>query len=259
MEGGWREVEHIIFATLGGLIALTGTLLGSVPVAFLKPSSKESLERLIDVGLGFSSGLMLVASFISLLLPSLENGGLFASIAGLLIGALAVAVVNQLIPHEHLIKGFEGPEEAKRKVRAVWLVALAIVIHNIPEGFSIGVAMLYNVKEGLELALAIAAQDVPEGLAVAVPVYATMRSARLAILFAALTGSSEMLVAILAAASLHGADNLLFPALAFAAGAMIYVVSHEALPESHRSGREKEATVGFFLGFITMLVIDHFV
>lgn len=258
MEGGWKEVEHIVYAAVGGALAMFGTLVGALPVLILRPSSRESLERLIDTGLGFSSGVMLVASFLSLLLPSIEGGGLFVSIGGLVAGALLVAAANQIIPHEHLVKGFEGPEEAKRKIKATWLVALAIIIHNLPEGFSIGAAMAYSIEEGMELAFAIAIQDLPEGLAVAIPMYAMTGSARSALLIAALTGSSELFAAVFTAAFLYGASGALFPALAFAAGAMIYVVSHEALPESHRSGREKEATVGFFLGFIAMLIIDHF-
>ena len=239
--------------------AATMTTLGSLPVVAVRakrrPGDDGILEDLIDVGLGFSSGVMIVASFTSLLLPSIEGGGISIALPGFIAGALAVALVNEVIPHEHIFKGFEGWRWARRKIKAAWLVALAIIIHNFPEGYSIGVSSAYNVVDGVRVGLAIGLQDVPEGLAVALPILAITGSRFLAVLVASLSGLSEV-VAAMGAALAFTDSRLLYLGLSSAAGAMVYVVSHEAIPESHRSGSEKKATVGFFLGFIVMLYLD---
>ncbi|MCX8195498.1 MAG: ZIP family metal transporter [Acidilobaceae archaeon] len=237
-------------------MATLGTTLGAMLVLIPHLSRGERREVLVDVGLAFGSGVMTVASFVSLLLPSLERGGLAASLVAFLLGAAAVAALNEAIPHEHLFKGFEGPPEMKRKIKAAWLVALSIIIHNIPEGYSIGVASAHSPRDGVEVAIAIAMQDMPEGFAVAFPLMALTGSALTAIFISFLSGLSELLAALLAALLLSDASWALPFALSSAAGAMIYVVSHEALPESHRSGREKQATLGFFLGFVLMLVLE---
>ena len=249
-------MEQLLAALAGGLLATLGTTLGALLVLIPWLSRGEQREVLIDVGLAFGSGVMIVASFVSLLLPSVEKGGLLLSLIGLILGAAAVAMANEVVPHEHLVKGFEGPAEMKRKVKAAWLVALAIIIHNVPEGYSIGVASAYDVYDGIKVALAIALQDMPEGFAVALPLLAITGSGVKAVGIAFLSGLSELLTSVLAAAVLSDVSWALSLGLSSAAGAMIYVVSHEALPESHRSGREKQATVGFFLGFVIMLILD---
>ncbi|MEM0199045.1 MAG: ZIP family metal transporter [Desulfurococcaceae archaeon] len=250
--------NRVLLAALMSSIAAASTTLGALPALVVKYKRDEprSLEKLINAGLGFSSGVMLVTSFTGLLLPSVEGGGLLVALTGLLLGALLVAVVNELVPHEHFLKGFEGPAWLRSKAKASWLVAFAIILHNIPEGFSIGVASAYQVLDGFKVGLAISLQDVPEGLAVALPVLAITGSKKMALLVAFLSGLSELLVAVPTATVFTEASEVLYLGLSFASGAMIYVVSHEALPESHRAGREKLATVGFFLGFILMLCLD---
>jgi ZIP family zinc transporter len=218
--------------------------------------SGSRLERLLDVGMGFSSGVMIVAAFTSLLLPAMDLAGLLVPLAGFVLGAASIFMVNELFPHEHIVKGYEGPEHLRRKIKAAWLVAIAIVIHNLPEGMAIGVSTVYDTAEGVAVGIAIGTQDFPEGLAVSLPVYASTGSLALAVVIAALSGLSEVATAALAALVAEASVAVLAGALAFASGAMVYVVSHEALPESHRSGHEKPATLGFFAGFIMMLVLD---
>ncbi len=247
--------DPIVIALLMSTLAMISTIIGALPVLLIRVRRSGSIEDLIDIGLGFSSGVMIVASFTSLLLPSIEEGGFEVTLAGFLLGAAAIAIVNEVTPHEHIFKGFEGWRNARSKIKAAWLVALAIIIHNIPEGYSIGVASAYRGLEGVKVGLAISLQDMPEGLAVALPVLAITGSMYMAVMIATLSGFSEVVAAVLAVI-VFGNPQLLYLGLSSAAGAMMYVVSHEAIPESHRGGAEKKATIGFFLGFIVMLYLD---
>lgn len=238
-------------------VAMALTTLGGLGVLFagdLRDPRRFSL--LIDLGLGFSSGVMLVASFTSLLLPSIESYGVTAPLLGLTLGALTIHFINMVVPHEHFVKGYEGPVAGVRKLKAAWLVAFAIIIHNLPEGLSIGAASSYSGVDGVTIGLAIAIQDIPEGLAVSIPVYASTGSVWRGIFYAWLSGFSEVLTALPAAALSKYSIILLPYMMGFGAGAMIYVVSHEALPETHRSGHEDKATLSFFAGFIVMLILD---
>ena len=247
------SLEPWVAASLLGLLVAGLTSLGGL-AAVLVPAVRR--EVMIDVGLGFSSGVMIVASFTSLLLPAIDMGGFYRALAGFLAGVAAVRVLERLTPHQHIVKGVEGPRSLAEKIRAAWLVALAIIIHNFPEGMAVGFSTVADPREGLAVGLAIGLQDVPEGAAVALPLLAAGNSRARALGAAVLSGLSE--AATSAAAGLLGqAHAWVLPyALAFAAGAMVYVVSHEAIPESHRSGHEGKATLGFTLGFIVMLWLD---
>jgi len=247
----------LLAALAGAGFAAAMTALGGVIVALLRPpGDPAAAEAYIDFGLGFSSGVMIVASFTSLLMPSIENFGLAPTLAGFVMGFALMYAVNELVPHEHLAKGYEGPPSLARKLRAAWLVALAIIIHNIPEGMSIGAASAYSPLEGVKLSIAIGLQDLPEGASVALPVLLASGSRRLAAGLAALSGVSEVLAAV--PTSLAASHSLaMLPVLMGAgAGAMVYVVSNESLPETHRSGRELAPTLGFLLGFVAMLALD---
>ncbi len=249
--------NHVKAAFYTSLIAALLTSLGSLGVLFVKrPRDIESNSALLDVGMGFSSGVMTVASFTSLLLPAIDMAGPWPAMAGFVLGAATIYVLNSIVPHEHFVKGYEGPTWGARKLMSAWLVAIAIIIHNLPEGLSIGAVTVYDVVKGTVLGVAIGIQDVPEGLSVALPIAIATGSKRLAVLVGVLSGFSEVVAAILA--SLVGsASSVLLPyTLGFGAGAMMYVVSHEALPESHRTGHEGKATLGFFLGFLIMLYLD---
>ena len=252
------EGDPITLAFYMGLFAATMTSMGSLLSLLAGPpeSMRERFDLLIDLGLGFSSGVMIVASFTSLLLPSIESYGLWETLAGFVGGAVLVHVVNSLVPHEHFVKGFEGPRDALRRLRAAWLVALAIIIHNIPEGLSIGAASAYSSLDGVAIGLAIGVQDFPEGLAVAIPVLASTNSRGLAVFIGVLSGLTEVVTSGLAAFVGVGVSGMLPYLMGLGAGAMVYVVSHESLPETHRSGHELRSTIAFFAGFLVMIVLD---
>jgi len=253
------EGNPVLIALYMSIFAATMTTFGAIIAILPAITSKDiisNIDVLIDLGLGFSSGVMIVAAFTSLLMPSIETYGIKSTIIGLIIGAILVHIVNILVPHEHLVKGFEGPRAALSRLKTVWLVALAIIIHNIPEGLTIGAASAYSIEDGVTVGIAIGIQDLPEGLAVAIPVLATTRSRRLALAVGALSGVTEIVTAVLAALLGSGVAALLPYLMGLGAGAMIYVVSHESLPETHRSGHETRSTIAFFAGFIVMLILD---
>ncbi len=241
-------------ALAGGMLAALLTFTGSLASLAAKGLGERQRYRFLDTGLGFSSGVMVSASFTSLILPGIELGGPLPVMVGLVLGAVAIAFVERVIPHQHVVKGFEGPSWAKRKIRTAWLVALAIIIHNLPEGMAIGASAASSPRAGLLMGLAIGLQDVPEGLAVSLPLLLAGYRVWTALAVGLLSGLSEPALAV-PTALLATADTLPV-ALGFGAGAMLYVVSHEAIPESHRSGHENHATLGFFAGLLLMLALD---
>ena len=171
------------------------------------------------------------------------------------LGGALLLVIDRLMPHEHFIKGLEGREA--KAMKRVWLFVLAIALHNLPEGLAIGVAYGGSDPVGaLALATGISIQDVPEGLVVALALrgvgYGRWMSAGLGVL----SGLIEPVAAVFGAAVIGLSAGLLPWGLAAAAGAMLYVISHEIIPESHRQGHERFATCGLMLGFVLMMVLD---
>jgi ZIP family zinc transporter len=213
-------------------------------------------EKHLDAGLGFSAGVMLVASFTSLLLPSIEIGGITIATLGFLAGIVLIIVLDRILPHEHLIKGYEGPETLARRLRKIWLIVIAILIHNLPEGMAVGASAVQGLENGLLMALAIGLQDMPEGFAVVYPLVMVNRKIGLPIAIGVLSGLSETVMAVIIALISSRSVSLLPLTLALSAGAMIYVVSHEILPETHRKGHEWLASLGFITGFLVMLWLD---
>ena len=242
-------------AFIASLFAAVLTSIGSLAVLFT-PRTRVSRYVLLDIGMGFSSGVMTVASFTSLLIPAIELGGIESALGGFVLGALVVAFLNKALPHEHVVKGYEGPTWGLRKLRTAWLIAVALIIHNFPEGVAIGASSAYDVREGAVMGIAIGLQDVPEGFAVALPVAIATGSMLRGVFVGIASGFSEVVMAVTAAFMGSWAASMLPILLGFGAGSMIYVVSHEAIPESHRTGHEGKATIGFFAGFIIMLYLD---
>ncbi len=251
------EGDPLKAALYASLFAAMMTTIGSSIILTIRNLRRvEEQSLLLDIGMAFSSGVMTVASFTSLLLPAIESAGFVKPFIGFILGALLIYLLNSVVPHEHIVKGYEGPRWGARKLLASWLVAIAIIIHNLPEGMAIGASSLYNIHEGLVLGIAIGLQDLPEGLAVALPIAIATGRKRLAILVGALSGFTEVIAALAIALLGSFTVSLLPVLLGLGAGAMMYVVSHEALPESHRTGHENKATLGFFLGFAVMLYLD---
>ena len=242
----------IVQGLAGGIIIALLNMLGALAVlVWRKPS-----ERFLNGGLGLAAGVMLAASFTSLILPGIQYGGLLPVLAGLALGAIALAAADLCIPHLHPVKGREGGVNPGMK--AVWLFVIAITLHNMPEGLAVGVAFgSGNLAIALPLMMAIGIQNIPEGFAVAI----SARNAGLgSTMYAAFSGIRSGLVeiplALFGAWAVQLARPILPYAMGFAAGAMLYVISNEIIPETHRKGYRRVATGGLILGVILMLYLD---
>jgi zinc transporter, ZIP family len=228
---------------------------GLALLAFRTPSA-----RLLDGLLGFTAGVMLAATAFSLLVPALDLGGIGEVLVGLAIGFAAVALLDQLIPHAHprfREHGELAAEEREASERGALLLA-ALTIHNVPEGAAVGIAFAAGGTDlGIPLALAIGIQNIPEGFAAAAPLLGAGMPARMAAGIAALTGCVEPPAALAAFAAFELGSALLPFGLAFAAGAMLYVIVDELIPESQGRGNERLGSVGFLVGFALMLSLDN--
>jgi zinc transporter, ZIP family len=244
-------------ALLSGSLAALATAVGVLPVLWRSAPS----ARTQDAMLGFGAGVMLAATCFSLLLPALSaareqyasswvSAGLVAS--GLLFGAFLLMLLERVLPHAHPLVS-DAPLQRQR----LSLFVLAIVLHNIPEGLAIGVAAAgTDVARASALATGIAIQDIPEGMVVALALLAAGFSRGIATGAGAASGLVEPLFAVIGAITLGISTALLPWGLAFAAGAMLFVVSHEVIPESHRQGHERYATGGLLIGFVLMMILD---
>lgn len=214
--------------------------------------------------LGLAAGMMLAASSFSLILPGLAagesltgSGGLGGAIVvmGMALGVLLMLGLDQFTPHEHVHAGPCGA--GCERVSRLWLFVFAIALHNLPEGMAIGVSFAQgDLEVGVPLTTAIALQDIPEGLAVAMALRAIGLSPWRAVLVAGATGLMEPVGALLGV-GLGSGLALAYPiGLGLAAGAMIFVVSHEVIPETHRNGHQTPATLGLMVGFALMMMLD---
>lgn len=211
--------------------------------------------RLVDTLLGATAGVMLAAACFSLLVPALEDGAVWGVVLGFVVGATALAGLDATIPHLHERIRERTP---RREEHRAALMLGALTIHNIPEGLAVGIAFAAGGKElGIPVAVAIGLQNVPEGFAAAAPVLAASSSLGVAVGFAAATGLVEPPAALLGYAVAESIGGALPLALAFAAGAMVYVVVDEIVPESHGRGFEREATAGVVVGFAVMMLLDN--
>lgn len=250
----------VAIATAAGFAALLATAAGALPALVVERIS----PRLQDTFLGFAAGVMLAASFFSLILPGIEVAeGMYGSrtaaagvaVAGTLLGAGLVRAMDVLLPHEHFFQGREGTDA--RVLRRIWLFVLAITIHNVPEGLSIGVAFGGgHITNGLSVALGISLQDIPEGLAIALALVGQSYARSYAVTVAALSGVVEPVGAFLGILAVTLVAPLLPWGLCFAGGAMLYVISHEIIPETHRRGFQDAGTAGLMVGLAVMMFLD---
>jgi ZIP family zinc transporter len=258
----------VLQALLATLFTYGVTALGAGMVFFFKTINRKVLDGM----LGFAGGVMIAASFWSLLAPSIEiteaasertgiPGWLPAAI-GFLAGGMFLRLVDRLLPHLHI----EAPEPEGIKTgwsRTVLLV-LAITLHNIPEGFAVGVGFGAvatgipgaDLAGAVALALGIGLQNFPEGAAVSIPLRRDGMSRRRAFWYGQLSGVVEPVAGVLGAALVYYLQPVLPYALAFAAGAMIFVVAEEVIPESQAGGNEHVSTAGLMLGFALMMALD---
>lgn len=236
---------------LHSLIVTGGTLLGVASGVLVKRE-----EKWINFGLGFTGGVMLVASFTSLIIPGVEGWGFWQVGIGIVLGVFLINFLNAVIPHEHLVKGYEGPQALLGRLKRSWLIALAITIHNIPEGLAVGVSTAYDVELGLITAVAIAVQDVPEGVAVVLPLL-QFNTLRIPLLVGVLSALVEGGAVIASGAALSALPAALGLAMGIAGGAMIYVTVAELYPDIYAEGKDKKyPTYGFVAGTLLMLFLD---
>lgn len=258
-----QEMPLPLIATLGCLFSGSLTGIGALPVLFTTNIS----QKLQDIMLGFGAGVMLAATSFSLIIPAIEaseefmgNKTLIALMvaAGILLGGMFLNLCDKYAPHEHFIKGAEGPNPSNFKnLSRIWLFIIAITIHNFPEGLAVGVGFgSDNIVNAISLSIGIGLQNMPEGLVVALALLSEKYSKPYALGVACLTGLVEPIGGLIGFLAVSIAKPILPWGLSFAAGAMLYVISHEIIPESHRKGFDKEATVGLMVGFVLMMVLD---
>lgn len=252
--------------TLIGLaIPFLGTVLGSAMIFLVKDKVSEKIQKFL---LGFASGVMLAASVWSLIIPAMEmaeeNGGnvLLPVAGGLLFGMLFLLGLDTLTPHLHL--NHENPEGVHSHLKKRTMMLLAVTLHNIPEGMAVGVVLAGTMGAGHEIAIGsalalsigIALQNFPEGAIISLPLKGTGISTWKAFLYGGLSGVVEPLGGLLTIYLTSFFVPWLPACLAFAAGAMIYVVVEELIPEAQEGAHSNWPTVSLFLGFVLMMVLD---
>ena len=250
---------------LGLLIPLLGTMLGSAFVFFMKDEMPERVQKTL---LGFASGVMVAASVWSLLIPAMEmeeGQGAFSVVpaaVGFLLGIGFLLLLDELTPHLHL--GSSSPEGPRSKLSRTAMLALAVTIHNLPEGMAVGVVFAgaeqgvggLSLASAVAVSLGIAIQTVPEGAIISMPMRAEGNSRWRSFVIGSLSGAVEPIggLAVVLLASLL--TPVLPYMLAFAAGAMFYVVVEELIPEASSGKHSNLSTIGFAVGFVLMMVLD---
>ena len=250
---------------IGLLLPLAGTVLGSAFVFLLKDSIPEKLQKAL---LGFASGVMVAAAVWSLLIPAMEMSAssgrwsVLPAAVGFLLGIAFLLMIDEATPHLHL--GNDKPEGPRSRLSRTAMLALAVTIHNLPEGMAVGVvfagidsgAAHLSLASALAVSIGIAIQNIPEGAIISLPMRAEGNSRWRSFLIGSLSGVVEPIgaVAVLLLASLL--MPVLSYMLAFAAGAMLYVVVEELIPEASSGKHSNLSTIGFALGFVLMMVLD---
>ena len=267
------QQSPIIQALIGGLFTWILTAIGASLVFFFNSSNRKFL----DMCLGFTGGVMIAASFWSLLSPAIatvekqQELGItsfpiwFAPAVGFLLGALFLYYLDKKIPHLHLFESVENAEGPKSDLKKTELLVLAIALHNIPEGLAVGVAfgaLASGMDIGMEmggaiaLAIGMGLQNAPEGFAVSMPLRRQGLSKFKSWQWGQLSAIVEPIFAVIGAAIVISVYPILPYALSFAAGAMIFIVIEEVIPESQRGGNVDLASIGLILGFIVMMILD---
>jgi len=256
------SLNPVIQALLATIFTWLMTALGAAPVFFTERFSRKVMDGM----LGFAAGVMIAASYWSLLAPAIElpGGGLLPAALGFLAGAGFLYTIDRILPHLHLFACAEETEGIRTAWRRSILTVLAITLHNIPEGLAVGVAFgaaaLGSEKATLGAAVALTfglgLQNLPEGLAVAMPLRCDGMGRFKAFLYGQASGLVEPLAGVVGAALVLFARQLLPYGLGFAAGAMIFVVVEELIPESQRGKHAHIATLGTMFGFVIMMVLD---
>ena len=242
----------VIHGLIGGLVITFLNTLGALIVLFMP----KVTDKVLDASLGFAAGVMLTASFTSLILPGIAHGGIWPVVIGIAIGVIFLDLADRYIPHAHFVTGKEGGAGAR--IKAVWLFIIAITLHNMPEGMAVGVGFgSGNLNDAFTLMIAIGLQNIPEGFAVSISsLNAGLGKRFYASLVGIRAGLVEIPLAMLGAWAVVSMKVILPYSMGFAAGAMLYVISDEIIPETHLKGHERAATLGLMLGAVVMLYLD---
>ena len=269
----------VIQALLAGIFTWVLTAIGAGLVFFFKSSNR----KVLDMSLGFTGGVMIAASFWSLLAPAIEYVEMqnkigasnmpswFAPTVGFLLGALFLFILDKIIPHLHLFNKKKDAEGMSTNWQKTILLVLAIALHNIPEGLAVGVAFgalafpefggmelegVFTIGTAVALAIGIAIQNFPEGFAVSMPLRRQGLTRFKSWQWGQLSAIVEPIFAVIGAAIVIQVLPILPYALSFAAGAMIFIVVEEVIPESQKGGNTDLATMGLIIGFIIMMSLD---
>jgi ZIP family zinc transporter len=269
----FKGLDPVLQALLATLFTWGMTALG----AFLVVFTKSVTQRMLDAALGMAAGVMVAASFWSLLAPAIEMAendwygeyhiAWLPALVGFLLGAGVLRVIDMLLPHLHPGMKMSEAEGPKTSWQRSTLLVLAITIHNIPEGLAVGVAFgaaavmtgemaLAQLGAAVALAMGIGIQNFPEGAAVSLPLRREGMSRGRALWYGQLSGMVEPFAGVIGALAVISMSAILPYALAFAAGAMIFVVVEELVPESQRNGNVDLATGGAIVGFSVMMTLD---
>ena len=248
------------YALLAFLVTTLSTALGALPVIVVSTAGKKFQNGMM----GFSAGVMLAATCFSLLLPALRmveahgNGKFetFLIALSVLAGGVFLKLLNRTIPHEHFQTGREG-KISSIEIKKIWLFVFAITLHNFPEGLAVGSgAGSQNSEVAYPIMVGIALQDIPEGFVVAIALVGIGYTVFSALGVAFFTGVVEGFASLLGYFATSTIQEALPWALAFSGGAMLYVISEEIIPESHRKSNSEYATIGLMLGFTLMMFLD---
>ncbi len=269
LKDSFYALNPVMQSLFGGLFTYGLTALGAALVFF----TRNVNYKILDAMMGFAAGVMIAASFWSLLVPSIEMAGAqgviewLPAVIGFLSGGIFLRICDAYMPHLHIGLPVEEAEGVPTSWRRATLLVLAITLHNIPEGLAVGVLFgaaasgvdptgTATIAGAISLALGIGIQNFPEGVAVSMPLRREGVSVGKSFWYGQLSGIVEPISAVIGAAAVLMVRPLLPYALAFAAGAMIYVVVEELIPESQHHGNTDLATMGTMLGFSAMMVLD---
>lgn len=262
----FSNLNHILQALIATLFTWGVTAVGSSLVFFFKNVNK----KVLDAMMGFAAGVMIAASFWSLLAPAIEmaegSGGIgwLPAVTGFMAGGISLRLIDKVLPHLHV--GF--PKEEAEGIKTSWqrsvLLVLAITLHNIPEGLAVGVAFgalnanlpSASLSGAIALAIGIGLQNFPEGASVSLPLRREGYSRAKSFVYGQFSGMVEPVAGVLGALLVMVAKSILPYALSFAAGAMIFVVVEELIPESQLDKNTDIATLGTMLGFAVMMFLD---
>lgn len=249
-------MDLLLIASLTALGVGGATVIGAL-IGFI---FKDISHKFSDIVLSFAAGVMLAAAVFGLVIPSLEHGGklgLLVTVAGIFVGALALNVIDRLVPHLHKMAGEDIEGHRDTSLSKVLLFVSAIAIHNLPEGIAAGVGFgSGDTAQALIIAGGIALQNIPEGMVIIAPMLAAGVKPKRTFLIAMMTGLVEVVGTLIGYFAVSVASFILPFALAFAGGTMLYVISDEMIPETHAHGSERGATYALLIGFCLMMAVD---